>query len=216
MDKYRRISDPLKESAIFPSDESVVRVQVSGKIANYVSYAERVLSAADNKRKVELVALGRAIHRAVTVGEIVRRKHGLHQQVGLRSVSIRDKYVPIEEGLDPIEMDRTSSCISIMLAKSSSLLDATAPGYSSPLEGKDGEAISEELIMEMDQERAGAGARRANNNGNSHRGRGRGRARGRGRGRGRGRRREGDQNGTNSAARKSGMSAEALVTAPSN
>lgn len=100
MDKYRRVVDPEKDAALFPDDDAVVRIQVSGRIATYITYAQTLLDDPD-KGKVELVALGRAINRAVTVAEILRRKvPDLHQLTTLRSISIRDRYEPIEEGLD--------------------------------------------------------------------------------------------------------------------
>lgn len=99
MEKYRRVIDPDKQNALFPDDPWVLRINVSGKLANLIAYAERRLFD-DELGKVELVALGRAINRAVTVAEILRRNHPtVHQLTTLRSVSMRNKFVPLEEGL---------------------------------------------------------------------------------------------------------------------
>lgn len=118
MEKYRRVVDQSKRDNIFPEASHIVRVNVSGKLTNYITYAQNRLSdEGPEGGKVELVAIGRAINRAVTVAEILRRNMaGLHQLTVLRSVCTRDTYVPIEEGLkvrnarplcDPIARART-------------------------------------------------------------------------------------------------------------
>lgn len=103
MEKYRRVVDQNSASQVLPEADRIVRVNVSGKLANYISYAEKKLCDVDGGGKVELVALGRAINRAVTVAEILRRNHsaaqGIHQLVKLRSVELKDRYEPLEEGL---------------------------------------------------------------------------------------------------------------------
>lgn len=98
MDKYRRVVDPKSTAEALPIADHIVRVNVSGKLVNYIGYAEKKL-AEDGGGFVELVALGRAINRAVTVAEILRRNYCVHQVTELRSVSIRDRYEPLEEGL---------------------------------------------------------------------------------------------------------------------
>lgn len=102
MEKYRRVVDQSTQSDIFPDASHVVRVNVSGKLTNYITYAQKNLrDTGPDGGKVELVALGRSINRAVTVAEILRRNiAGLHQLTTLRSVCIRDRYEPIEEGLN--------------------------------------------------------------------------------------------------------------------
>ncbi len=97
MEKYRRVVDPKSTAEALPTADHIVRINVSGKLVNYIGYAEKKL--ADDGGLVELVALGRAINRAVTVAEILRRNYAVHQVIELRSVSIRDRYEPLEEGL---------------------------------------------------------------------------------------------------------------------
>lgn len=102
MEKYRRVVDQNSASDVLPEAEHIVRVNVSGKLVNYIAYAEKKLN--DSKGKVELVALGRAINRAVTVAEILRRNctmadAEIHQLTTLRSVDLKDRYEPLEEGL---------------------------------------------------------------------------------------------------------------------
>jgi DNA-binding protein len=99
MDKYRRVPQP-KESLGSSTDDSVVTVQAQGKIVQYVSYAVGLLENAD-KSRVEIVGMGRSINKAVTVGEVIRRKvDDVHQLTTLTSVVIKDRYEPLEEGLD--------------------------------------------------------------------------------------------------------------------
>lgn len=46
-----------------------------------------------------------------------RRIAGLHQHTAIASVELRDRWVPKEEGLDPIETTRHVSVIAITLSK---------------------------------------------------------------------------------------------------
>lgn len=96
MEKYRRVP-AAKEEVV---DEGVVRVQVHGKIVNYVSYASGLLED-ESKGCVQIVGRGRAINKVVTVAEVIRRKiGGVHQLTALSSVTVTDRYEPIEEGLE--------------------------------------------------------------------------------------------------------------------
>lgn len=98
MEKYRKVPQQKEQSA--QADETVVRVQVQGKIVQYVNYASGLLDD-PSKARVQVVGLGRAINKAVTVAEILRRKFGdVHQLTKLSSVTITDRYEPLEEGLD--------------------------------------------------------------------------------------------------------------------
>jgi len=75
--------------------------------------------------------MGRAINKAVTIAEILKRKLPLHQQNSLTSVEMVDVYDPIEEGLDRVTNRRYVSCIMICLGKT--LLDVNNIGYQPPL-----------------------------------------------------------------------------------
>lgn len=98
MEKYRKVP-PQKDSSA-QTDDAVVRVQVQGKISHYVNYASGLLDD-PTKGRVEIVGLGRAINKAVTVAEVLRRKFAnIHQLTKLSSVTITDRYEPLEEGLD--------------------------------------------------------------------------------------------------------------------
>jgi Alba len=77
--------------------------------------------------------MGRAINKAVTIAEILKRKMPLHQQNVLSSVEMVDVYEPVEEGLDTVESHRYVSCMKITLSLSADDLDVSHPGYQPPL-----------------------------------------------------------------------------------
>jgi DNA-binding protein len=83
--------------------------------------------------KILLKALGRAINKAVTIAEILKRKLPLHQINSLTSVEMVDVYEPLEEGLDVVTSRRYVSCMTITLSLSTSGLDTNDPGYQPPL-----------------------------------------------------------------------------------
>jgi Alba len=95
--------------------------------------------------------MGRAINKAVTIAEILKRKMPLHQWNVLSSLEMIDLYEPIEEGLDLVENRRYVSCLTITLSltllpqqqgsssSSAKVMDDTPPldihhfGYQPPL-----------------------------------------------------------------------------------
>jgi Alba len=62
--------------------------------------------------------MGRAMNKAVTIAEILKRKMPLHQWNVLSSVEMIDVYEPIEEGLDVVTSRRYVSCMTITLSVS--------------------------------------------------------------------------------------------------
>ena len=90
--------------------------------------------------------MGRAMNKAVTIAEILKRKMPLHQWNVLSSVEMIDVYEPIEEGLDIVTSRRYVSCMTITLSISiihrpedaastigQTLLDTNHSGYQPPL-----------------------------------------------------------------------------------
>jgi hypothetical protein len=59
--------------------------------------------------------MGRAINKAVTIAEILKRKMPLHQCNALSSVEMIDIFEPLEEGLDRVESRRYGTLHSISL-----------------------------------------------------------------------------------------------------
>jgi len=81
--------------------------------------------------------MGRAINKAVTIAEILKRKMPLHQWNALTSIEMIDVYEPIEEGLDAVTSRRYVSCMTITLSSTlvttASHLDTNHSGYQPPL-----------------------------------------------------------------------------------
>lgn len=98
-------------SSLFPE----VRITQQGKPRNYISYAMNLLT--DGKSDtIVLKAMGRAMNKAVTIAEILKRKVPLHQWNVLSSIELVDVYEPIEEGLDIVTSRRYVSCMTITLS----------------------------------------------------------------------------------------------------
>ncbi|GJQ14493.1 hypothetical protein GpartN1_g6284.t1 [Galdieria partita] len=128
MEKYRRV-ERAKSPGQTPPNQ--IRITAAGKVPAYVDYAIKLLQ--EEKTTVEIVGLGNAINKAITVAEILKRKvPKLEQVTDLSSVTIEDRWEPLEEGLDPIETSRTVSCLTIQLGRGG--LDTRSPGYQAPEE----------------------------------------------------------------------------------
>lgn len=80
-----------------------------------------------------LKAMGRAINKAVTIAEILKRKMPLHQVNSLNSVEMIDVFEPLEEGLDTVTSRRYVSCMKITLSKTKDAIDPNDIGYQPPL-----------------------------------------------------------------------------------
>mmetsp|Transcript_6421 Transcript_6421/g.8680 ORF Transcript_6421/g.8680 Transcript_6421/m.8680 type:complete len:140 (-) Transcript_6421:76-495(-) len=77
--------------------------------------------------------MGRAINKAVTIAEILKRKMPLHQITSLTSCEIVDVFEPLEEGLDIVESRRFVSCMVITLSLDGEGMDINDIGYQPPL-----------------------------------------------------------------------------------
>jgi hypothetical protein len=75
----------------------------------------RIHEQAENSDKIVLKAMGRAINKAVTIAEILKRKMPLHQINGLSSVEMIDIFEPLEEGLDRVTSRRYGTLPCAML-----------------------------------------------------------------------------------------------------
>lgn len=140
MDKYRLVGERKAAAASssapddhekYCCDECEVRITQQGKPRNYISYAMNLF--ANGSEKVVLKAMGRAINKAVTIAEILKRKLPLHQVNCLTSSEIVDVFEPLEEGLDVVESKRYVSCMTITLSTTDTCIDKTSIGYQPPL-----------------------------------------------------------------------------------
>lgn len=132
MEKYRYVGERKQDASVKESDDDCeVKITQQGKPKNYISYAMNLFSQGADR--VVLKAMGRAISKAVTIAEILKRKIPLHQVTLLTSSEIIDIYEPLEEGLDVVESTRYVSCMTITLSVTSDGLDVTDIGYQPPL-----------------------------------------------------------------------------------
>jgi len=84
---------------------------------------------AAGSEKIVLKAMGRAINKAVTIAEILKRKMPLHQVNCLTSSEVDDIFEPLEEGLDVVESKRCVSCTTITLSTTEQGVDKNDIGY---------------------------------------------------------------------------------------
>ncbi len=78
---------------------------------------------------VELKAMGKAINKAVTIAEILKRKMPLHQVTSLSSCEIVNVFEPLEEGLDTVVNQHYVSCVTITLSRNLVGVDVDDIGY---------------------------------------------------------------------------------------
>jgi len=135
MEKYRlvgeRKSGISEEENVSEESYCEVRITQQGKPRNYISYAMNLF--ANGSEKVVLKAMGRAINKAVTICEILKRKIPLHQVNNLTSSEVIDVFEPLEEGLDVVESKRYVSCMTITLSITDEDIDKNDKGYQPPL-----------------------------------------------------------------------------------
>jgi len=124
----RHHRDPATASLPPPqqSHHNEIRITQQGKPRNYITYAMGLFTEHGADRIV-LKAMGRAVNKAVTIAEIIKRKAPLHQITSIDSCELVDVFEPLEEGLDRVESRRYVSCMTIVLSKSP--LDQKHIGY---------------------------------------------------------------------------------------
>lgn len=93
----------------------------------------KYIQQADGSPTIVLTAMGRAINKAVTIAEILKRKMPLHQLNSLSSVEMVDVFEPVEEGLDVVTSRRYVSCMRITLSLTDADMDKEHSGYQPPL-----------------------------------------------------------------------------------
>ena len=122
-----------------------IRITAQGRSRNYISYAVGLLDPTLLQKEekdvqtpsepfdtVVLKAMGKAIQKAVTIAEVLKRRvAGLHQITSIESQEIEDQYEPKEEGMDVVTKKRTVSSIVIKLSKKA--LDTSDLGYQPPI-----------------------------------------------------------------------------------
>jgi len=82
---------------------------------------------------IVLKATGRAINKAVTTAEVVKRRiSGLHQITSLETLEITDVWEPTEQGLKEVETKRRVASITITLSRADDV-DKGAAGYQQPI-----------------------------------------------------------------------------------
>uniref|UniRef100_A0A7S3DT23 DNA/RNA-binding protein Alba-like domain-containing protein n=1 Tax=Entomoneis paludosa TaxID=265537 RepID=A0A7S3DT23_9STRA len=138
MEKYRLVQEhKSEESDDFLGTQTSgslpeVRITQQGKPRNYISYAMNLFES--GQVTIVLKAMGRAINKAVTIAEILKRKMPLHQWNNLSSVEMIDVYEPVEEGLDVVTSRRYVSCMQITLSLAlTQPNEVQHPGYQPPL-----------------------------------------------------------------------------------
>ncbi|KAL6522084.1 hypothetical protein OROMI_031961 [Orobanche minor] len=98
MDRYQKVEKPKADS---PINQNEIRITSQGRIRSYITYAMTLLQCVE-KGSDEIVfkAMGRAIHKTVTIVELLKRRIvGLHQITAIQSTDITDTWEPLEEGL---------------------------------------------------------------------------------------------------------------------
>jgi len=147
MDKYRLVEEKYIGAQGFIDDskmtgdsrpddseldtESTVRITQQAKPRRCITTAMNML--ASGNKHVELKAMGKAINKAVTIAEILKRKMPLHQVTALSSCEMVNVYEPLEEGLDTVVNQHYISCLTITLSTDLSDIDVHNIGYQPPL-----------------------------------------------------------------------------------
>lgn len=145
MDKYRLVEEKFIGAHGFidhnernsQGDVGKVDTQYTVMITQQVKPRSCITTAmntlASGSKLVELKAMGKAINKAVTIAEILKRKMPLHQVTALSSCEIITVYEPLEEGLDTVVNQHYVSCLTITLSTDSSVINIHDIGYQPPL-----------------------------------------------------------------------------------
>jgi hypothetical protein len=115
MDSYLRTETQLAPEAQRESTPFEMRITTQGKIRNYITYANALFTVRQkdhdrcdsllqekNCQFISLLAMGKAISKAISIAEIIKKRvPGLHQATEIGSTSFTETYTPQVPGLDP-------------------------------------------------------------------------------------------------------------------
>lgn len=119
-----QVVQQTKEVESDSTNQNEMRITSTGKTRSYITYATN-LFAEKKYEHVVLKAMGRAIHKTVTIAEIIKRRvAGLHQLTEIDSNKITDNK-------DGKEIKRNVSAITITLSLKQ--LDSKHIGYQPPI-----------------------------------------------------------------------------------
>ncbi|KAG2391887.1 hypothetical protein C9374_013372 [Naegleria lovaniensis] len=167
---YKKVEKPRNQE-VSSIQKNEIRITAQGRSRSYISYAVGLLDPSLLQKdeaststetpqqydSVVLKAMGKAIQKAVTIAEVLKRRvAGLHQNTSIESQEIEDQYEPKEEGLDIVTKKRTVSSIIIKLSKKP--LDTNALGYQPPI--PEDQVTAPQIISAKKVPGGGAGKRR--------------------------------------------------------
>jgi len=129
MDQYVRTGTEKPDHE--KPQQNEIRVTAQGKMRKYILYATNLLETKDVKA-ITLRAMGKAIHKTVTIAELIKRRvPGLHQITEIGSAEIVETYSPKQQGLEQVTHKKHVSSIAIKLSLEQ--LDTKDPGYQAPV-----------------------------------------------------------------------------------
>uniref|UniRef100_A0A3B3WQ38 DNA/RNA-binding protein Alba-like domain-containing protein n=1 Tax=Poecilia mexicana TaxID=48701 RepID=A0A3B3WQ38_9TELE len=135
MENYSRarvVEQPcVSPFAGLPADTPEVRVRDGSKIRNLLRFALSRLEV--GLGRLLFSASGRAVSKAITCAEVVKRRlKGLHQLTRLAQSTVLEVWEPLEAGagLDSLTVSRKLPAVWILLSREP--LDPEQPGYQAP------------------------------------------------------------------------------------
>uniref|UniRef100_A0A3B5QW68 Ribonuclease P/MRP 25 subunit-like n=1 Tax=Xiphophorus maculatus TaxID=8083 RepID=A0A3B5QW68_XIPMA len=144
MENYSRarvVEQPCVSPFADLPDTPEVRVRGGSKIRNLLRFALSQLEAgpAPPCGRLLFSASGRAVSKAITCAEVVKRRlTGLHQLTRLAQSTVLEVWEPLEagSGLDSLTVSRKLPAVWILLSREP--LDPEQPGYQAPGESGGG------------------------------------------------------------------------------
>lgn len=115
-----------------PADITHMKVKLGSRIRNLMSYAMAKMES-DTVRQILFSATGKAVGKAITCVEIMKRRlKGLHQINKIFFWQIEEIWEPIvpEAGLESLTVKRNLPAMCVLLSKDD--LDTQEPGYQAP------------------------------------------------------------------------------------
>lgn len=113
MEKYRKLFEREKVS----KEKNEVFVSVTRRFGNYAREVFRILEENENS-EVILKAFGTAVAKAVKLAEWIKKTDkGIEYETHYDKKNIKERYLPIEEGLDEVVKERTLDAVEITLKR---------------------------------------------------------------------------------------------------
>lgn len=112
MENYRKTSTRSAACAELESNVSRINIKPGGRISNYMNACSKFIG----QEQFDIVGIGMGINKAVSLCEIIKRKHKVAVTISIFDVGEIDVWTSVDGDLDTLEITRHLPAIKLSIS----------------------------------------------------------------------------------------------------